>query len=97
MPFGQCNAPATFQRLMDFVLACLQWSQCLVYIDDVIVVGQTFQEHLDILEEVFQCLHSAGLKLKPSKCAFFQPLVTYLGQVVSMQGGIAVNPQKVRG
>ena len=46
MPFGLCNAPATFQRLMDLVLAGLQWSDCLVYLDDVIVVGRTFEEHL---------------------------------------------------
>ena len=49
MPFGMCNAPATFQRLMDLVLAGLQWSHCLVYLDDVIILGQTFPEHLDNL------------------------------------------------
>lgn len=46
MPFGLSNAPATFQRLMDLVLAGLQWSECLVYLDDVIVLGHTFEEHL---------------------------------------------------
>ena len=95
MPFGLCNAPATFQRLMDLVLAGLQWSQCLVYIDDVIVLGRTFQEHLDNLQEVFQRLRSAGLRLKPSKCAFFQRSVTYLGHVVSREG-ISADPGKVR-
>ena len=72
MPFGLCNGPATFQRLMDLVLAGLQMSQCLVYIDDVIVVGRTFDEHLSNLQEVFERVRRAGLKLKPSKCSFLQ-------------------------
>ena len=54
MSFGLRNWPATFQRLMDLVLAGLQLSQCLVYLDDVIVVGRTFEEHLINLQEVFE-------------------------------------------
>ena len=46
MPFGLCNAPATFQRLMDLILAGLSWSQCLVYIDDLMVLGNTITSHL---------------------------------------------------
>ena len=57
---------------MDLVLAGLQWSHCLVYIDDVIVLGRDFEDHLQNLQAVFQQLHQAGLKLKPVKCAFFQ-------------------------
>eukprot|EP00731_Ephydatia_muelleri_P006339 Em0003g587a len=53
MPFGLCNAPATFQRLMDLVLSGLQWSNCLVYIDDIMIMGKTFQEHLKNMEQVF--------------------------------------------
>ena len=102
MPFGLCNAPATFQRLMDLVLAGLQWSQCLIYIGDVIILGRTFQEyldnlqeHLDNLQEVFQHLCPAGLRLKPSKCTFFQHSVTYLGHIVSREG-VAADPEKIR-
>lgn len=53
MPFGLCNAPATFQRLMDVVLSGLQWTTCLVYLDDIIVMGRTFEDHLSNLEGVF--------------------------------------------
>ena len=53
MPFGLCNSPATFQWLMDLVLAGLQWSHCLVYLDAVIILGATFHEHLANLQAVF--------------------------------------------
>ena len=42
MPFGLCNAPATCQRLMDMVLAGVKWSSCLVYMDDIVIMGKTF-------------------------------------------------------
>ena len=67
MPFGLCNTPATFQRLMDLVLAGLQWSSCLVYLDDIIVTGKTFLEHLHHLRVVFDRLREANLKLMPAK------------------------------
>ena len=53
MPFGLCNAPARFQRLMDTILAGLQWTNCQVYLDDIIILGKTFQEHLCKLRAVF--------------------------------------------
>ena len=59
MPFGLCNAPATFQRLMELVLAGLQWTTCLVYLDDVIVTGKTFEEHLDHLDGVLLRIREA--------------------------------------
>ena len=54
MPFGLSNAPATFQRLMDLLLAGLKWNSCLVYLDDVIVVDSAFEEHLLRLREVLE-------------------------------------------
>eukprot|EP00731_Ephydatia_muelleri_P031079 Em0022g593a len=71
MPFGLCNAPATFQRLMDRVLGTLKWSSCLVYFDDIIVVGSSFGDHLRHIASVLMKLREAGLKLKPTKCKFF--------------------------
>ena len=52
MPFGLSKVPATFQRLMDFVLTGLHWSHCLVYLDDVITFGKTFDEHQERLQLV---------------------------------------------
>jgi hypothetical protein len=94
MPFGLCNAPATFQRLMDCVLAGLHWETCLVYLDDVIIIGKSFEDHLHNLHHVFQRFREAGLKLKPTKCTFCQPEVSFLGHVVS-RTGIATDPSKV--
>ena len=83
MPFGLCNVPATFQRLMETVLGGLAHNTCMVYLDDILVVGRTFEEHLQNLETVFQRLKSAGLRLKPEKCCFASRKVEYLGYIVS--------------
>ena len=91
MPFGLCNAPATFQRLMDCALAGPHWQSCLVYLDNVIILGRTFSEHLHNLRNRFQ---EAGLKLKPSKFTFDQDEVPFLGHIVSDQG-VAMDPTKV--
>ena len=93
MPFGLCNAPATFQRLMDIVLTGLQWTSCLVYLDDIIVLGRTFTEHLSNLGSVFSRIRDAGLKIKPEKCSFLKEKVKYLGHIVSKEG-IAADPEK---
>ena len=94
MPFGLTNAPTTFQRLMDTVLQGLQWQRCLVYLDDIIVFGKTFDETLQNLRLVLDRLKSAGLKLKASKCHWFKRSVKYLGHIVSGRG-IECDPQKV--
>ena len=94
MPFGLTNAPATFQRLMECVLAGLTGEQCLIYLDDIVVFSNTFDEHLKRLNNVFLALRNAGLKLKPSKCHFAQTKVHYLGHVASA-AGIASDPAKV--
>ena len=65
VPFGLCNAPATFSRLMDRVLAGLHWETCLFYLDDIIVFSSTWEEHLARLREVFERLRHAKLKLGP--------------------------------
>jgi len=92
MPFGLCNAPATFQRLMEICLRGLAWVICLIYLDDCIVYARDFLDHLARLKLVFQRIRLAGLKLKPSKCHLLKSKVTFLGHVVSEEG-VLPNPQ----
>lgn len=94
MPFGLCNAPSCFERLMEIVLKGYQWERCLCYIDDVIIFGRTFEQALENLELVFGRLRQANLKLKPKKCSFFQHQVLFLGHLISDQG-IACDPSKI--
>ena len=94
MPFGICNAPATFERLMESILRGLTYNACLVYLDDVIVIGRTFHEQLGNLWKVFQRLREAHLKLNPAKCQLFRKEVRYLGQVVS-PSGVTTDPEKL--
>ena len=95
LPFGLCNAPATFQMLMECVLAGLQWHTCLLCIDDVIVFSQDFDSHLDRLTDVINRIGHAGLKLTPKKCHLFKKEVEFLGHIVSSDG-VSTNPEKVR-
>ena len=95
MPFGLCNSPATFERLMERVLAGLQWQVCLIFLDDVIVYGTSFGNQLERLQLVFERLRSANLILSPKKCELFQQEVAYLGHIVS-QDGIAPDPSKIK-
>ena len=93
MPFGLCNAGATFQRLMDTVMSGLAFDVCLVYLDDIIVFSIDEEQHFERLRMVFDRLRAAGLKLKPSKCSVFQESVEFLGHLVS-QNGISAHPDK---
>ena len=94
MPFGLCNAPATFQRLMETVLAGLVRERCVVYIDDILVIGETFEQPLKNLCKVLDRLREANLKLKPKKCKFAEREVCYLGYIVS-ECGLSTDPAKV--
>nr|VZI51219.1 unnamed protein product [Spirometra erinaceieuropaei] len=94
MPFGLANAPNTFQMLMNQVLAQLIPTSCLVYMDDIIVLGKDFDSHLNNIRAVFSSLRQAGLTLKPSKCVFIKPRVKFLGHVVSA-AGVEIDDEKV--
>lgn len=94
MPFGLCNAPATFERMMDSVLRGLKWKICMCYLDDVIVYSSNFDEHIRRLRIVLKCLHDAGLILNRKKCAFGQKKLKILGHLVD-QEGIHTDTEKI--
>ena len=94
MPFGLTNAVPTFQRLMSAVLEGLLPLKCLVYLDDVLVVGRSFEQHLENLKAVLEAISKAGLKLKVSKCHFGQSSVDFLRFTISASG-LAPDPKKV--
>ena len=83
MPFGLCNTLATFQCLMQNTLEELNLTYCLIYLDDVMVLGHMEEEHLEHLHVVFERFQEFNLKLKPSKCSFFQLEIVYLAHHVS--------------
>ena len=76
------------------VMQGLTWEACLVFLDDIIVISSTFEQHLERLNAVFERLRSANLKLKPSKCKLFQLKVKFLGSVVS-EKSIEPDPEKL--
>ena len=86
LPFGLCNAPATFSRLMDRTLAGLAWNICLYYLDDIIVFSATWAEHLERLRAVFERLRRANLKLGAQKCHLAAREVSFLGYKVTPEG-----------
>ncbi|KMQ87964.1 krab-a domain-containing protein, partial [Lasius niger] len=94
MPFGLCNAPATFEKLMERVLQKLLSKVWLVYLDDVIIFSKDFKEIIRNLKEVFLRLRTANLKINPKKCVLFGKNVKYLGHVIS-EKGITTDPEKI--
>ena len=93
MPFGLCNAPPTFQRLMLNCLGELNLTYCLIYLDDVIIFSRTEEEHLERMRVVFDRFREHSLKLKPSKCEVFRTEINYLAHHMSKRG---VLPSKKR-
>ena len=93
MPFGLCNAPATFQRMMDRLLLDLK-DICLVYLDDIIIRGKGVEDCLRNLKRVIARIQEKNLKLKPKKCSFFRSSVNFLGHIVSGKG-VSMDPSKI--
>ena len=77
LPFGVSSAPSIFQRTMKGILSGIP--RVCVYIDDILVTGETEQQHLETLDAVLERLSKAGLRLKREKCAFMLQSVNILG------------------
>ena len=88
MPFGLCNVPSTFQRLMQRTLSGS------VYIDDILVFSETVEDHMEHLRQVLCHLRDVGLKLHPQKCLLGRSEAPYLGHIIS-SNGIFPNPDKI--
>ena len=86
MPFGLTGAPATFMRLMDRIFGDQNFQTLLIYLDDILVFGETFEETLQRLDMVLTRLRSFNLKVRPEKCQLFKEKLRYLGHVVSKEG-----------
>ena len=92
---GLASAPGAFQNLMELIFAGLSYEVALFYLDDVVVFGRNFKEHLKRLGLVFQRLSENEIKIKGSKCNFFQKRVSFLGHIIP-ESGVEVDPEKVR-
>ena len=86
MPFGLCNGPASYSRLVQLMLHGIPPSMAMPYLDDIIVHSTTPEEHLAYLEVVLEAHRHGGLKLQPAKCELFRYIVNYLGHRVSGDG-----------
>ena len=93
LAFGLCNAPSTYQGIMEECLGDLNHKICLIYLDDLIIFSKTVEEHFKRLEKVFQKIKEHNLKFTPKKCKFFQEKVRYVGHIVS-EPGIEADPAK---
>jgi hypothetical protein len=95
LPYGLANSPASFQRLMALVLRDLVGNECWVFINDVIIFGNTIEEHASRLSHVLERFERANLQLQQAKCKFAQPQVEYLGYIVS-RDGIRASAEKTK-
>src|SRR5207302_10938574 len=93
MSFGLCNAPATFQRMMNGIFKDLIDKNILVYLDDVTIYSRIFEEHLNTLRVVLERLQNEGLFLKLSKCTFATHRTQLLGFVLD-EDGLTTDPEK---
>jgi len=94
MPFGLTNAPATFQRLMNTVLREHIGKFVVVYIDDVTIYSNTFEEHLEHLRKTFDKIRAAGLKIQAEKCNFGKISLPFLGYIIGKDGIRSIQSRK---
>ena len=91
MPQGCKSSPASFQLAMQLVLQGLQWSCCVIYLDDVLIFSKTYEQHLKDVEKVLARFEKAGLTVKPKKCLWAQSSLDFLGHTINESG---IKPKK---
>jgi len=94
LAFGLSNSPATYQRLMEECLGEYNMKICIIYLDDIIIFSNSFEEHLERLNLVMTRLQECGIKLNAEKCFLMKKSVNFLGHVVSSEG-VATDPSKI--
>ena len=94
LPFGLKNAPSAFQREMQEVLKGFSWKNVLVYIDDILIMEESWEKHLQLVDQVLKTLAKHGIKIKPSKCEWVKKEVKFLGHLIG-QRGVRKTPQYI--
>ena len=94
-PFGLCNAQATFQRTKDEVVQTVQDTGVEAYVDNLLVFTETFEEHLETLENLFHQVSIANLSLRKDKCEFAKPEIEFLGFIIDGQK-VRPTPENIR-
>ena len=94
MPFGLCNASATFQRLMNRIYSGITYKYVVVYLDNINVFSRIFDNYIKHLHEVFTRIRNARLKLNIKKCNFWQKKLPFLGHIIKTQR-ISPNSDKI--
>jgi len=95
MPFGQCKAPAAFQRWINEVLMEHSDMWCIVYLDDVLIYSNTLKQHRKDVSTILAGIRKWGMKVKPSKCEFHQSETEYQGFIIG-QEGVKTHPGKTQ-
>ena len=86
MPFGLCNAPSIFQETMNEVIRKHLRRSIMVFFDDILIYSKILEEHMQHLDQALHILEAHHFFIKPSKCAFSQEQIEYLGHIVSGNG-----------
>jgi len=93
--FRLCNAGSSIKRVMDLAVQEINFELCLVYLDDILVLNRSVEEHLERLQVLFEWLRAVKLKFKQSKCHILQTSISFLGHVIS-RGSVATDPEKIK-
>ena len=95
MPFGLCNAPATFQAIMDDLFYDILDEEVIIYLDDILIYAENMAEHQRLVKEVLKRLDKAGLRINAKKSQWHSSKIEFLGYIIS-EDGITMSTEKVQ-